>query len=410
MNPAILFGHLNTLGKTIGERPTGSLSNRQAMEYIGKQLECFGYPVRYQLFDGPEWNIRNVSCRINDKVLPVVVNPYSSSCTVSAPIIPVKNLMELRNVGMLGSIAIMHGDLTKEPLMPKNFPFYTHESHQEIIRLLEEKKPDAVICISPKSDPVPVIIDGDFPIPSCTIGFEDGLSLLDNSDGMMSLKIEVDLIRGRAANVICVTPNSENSKKIVLCAHFDTKYFTPGSLDNASGVAALLILADRLRRNSPDIPLEFVFFNGEEHYQAPGEIAYFTNGNISTDTVCLAINIDGIGLSGYPSSIAYFSCPPVIQKEIEDVLTRYPGIEPVDPWPSGDHMIFSQKGIPTLAFTTSAPWEVIENIIHTRSDTPDLLDIGRIMHTIDAIEGIIRKIGKNRSDKSFSGYISSIIS
>ncbi len=41
---------------------------------------------------------------------------------------------------------LVRGELAREQLMPKNFPFYQPEEHQRIIHLLEAQKPLAIIA------------------------------------------------------------------------------------------------------------------------------------------------------------------------------------------------------------------------------------------------------------------------
>lgn len=392
MNPATLYGHLKTICKTIGERPTGTLANRQVMEYIGRHLECLGYPVTYQLFDCKEWNVSRASLQSGDQNICVYANPYSPSCDLTTSVQIIRTLEELRYSDVSDTIVMITGDLSQTPLMPKNFPFFNLESHQEIIRLLEEKNPHAVIFTYPGKELTPILIDGDFSLPSVTISESDIPYLLDHSGTSIHLSIDSETTPSRAANVLCQIPGE--GKKIVLCAHFDTKYYTPGALDNASGVAALLVLVDRLRRGPPKNNIEFVFLNGEECYNAPGEMAYLSSDSVNLQAIGLVINLDGIGLCGNPSSVAYFSMPHTYEAVAEETRKKYPGVVRVDPWPEGDHMIFAQKNIPSIAFSTAAEGNVMKNIIHTSLDTMDRLDIGKIMHTIDAIEATVRKLSK----------------
>lgn len=66
------------------------------------------------------------------------------------------------------------------------------------------------------------------------------------------------------ANVIAAPPGAAGSEAFyVIGAHYDTVIGTPGADDNASGVAALLLLAERLGRDPP-VPLRFVAFTLEE--------------------------------------------------------------------------------------------------------------------------------------------------
>lgn len=393
MRHQTLLTHLKTFVHTIGERPTGSLSNRKAMEYIGQELEKFGYPVMYQFFDCKDWNLLHVSCTMNGTALPVVVNPYSPACSVNGSCVAVGSIKELRGADLSGKIAVLSGALSKEPLMPKNFEFYQPETDQEIIRLLEEKGPLAVLFVCPGKQVIPVIVDGDFLLPSVTVGSDTGALITRDPSSLLALTIDTNTDHTRAANVIAKT-SGYSGKKVVLCAHFDTKYYTPGALDNATGVAALLLLAERFKGAPPGIQVEFVFFNGEECYSIPGEMTYFNScPDCLTDTV-LAINVDGIGMRGHGSSIAYFSCPIGIEEAAERARRRYPVLELVDPWPQGDHMIFSLKGIPAIAISTRADWPEIEAVIHTEADTMDGVDIVKILQTVDAVEAMVREIAK----------------
>lgn len=80
--------------------------------------------------------------------------------------------------------------------------------------------------------------------------------------------------------------NEGNKKRILLCAHWDTRqyadagdeahYHTPidGANDGASGVGVLLEIARNLQQRSPEIGIDIVFFDSEdngtpEFYQGP---------------------------------------------------------------------------------------------------------------------------------------------
>jgi aminopeptidase YwaD len=387
-----LQGHMEMLCTEIGERPTGSAGSREAEEYIRKILETLGYEVELQKFPTRTWTVQEAACRCGGETVPVVVNPYSPSCSTTAPAVWVGTMDDLRGADLRGKILIAEGELTAEPLMPRNFRFYQHEPHQELVALIEEKGPAALITISPRSDyPVPVIIDGDFELPSCTVTAIVGDRLRSRPDEPVTLVLKTGTRPTEAANVI---GRSGTGRKIVLSAHLDTKFGTVGALDNASGVAALLLLAERFSERPPAIGLEFVFFNGEECYAAPGEGAYLDAGYCDPGKVSLAINVDGIGLRDMRSSIAYFGCPETIVAAAEEARSAFPDLVPVDPWPQGDHMIFLMAGIPAMAISTHAEPGVVEGVIHTPFDTLAGLDEGLIEETVAAIEAIIRAVDR----------------
>lgn len=93
----------------------------------------------------------------------------------------------------------------------------------------------------------------------------------------------VDSTLGRPmalTNVIARYRGARPGAPIVLCAHWDTRPFcdqdpdsahladpVPGANDGGSGVAVLLEVAEALHRAAPPVPVELVFFDGED--QAP---------------------------------------------------------------------------------------------------------------------------------------------
>lgn len=94
-------------------------------------------------------------------------------------------LEELERQEITSNILFLYGDIVKEPLMPKNFVFYNPEEHRNIIALLEQKRPAAIISASGRNAalaggvyPFPLFKDGDFDIPSVYTTKEEGKKLL----------------------------------------------------------------------------------------------------------------------------------------------------------------------------------------------------------------------------------------
>jgi aminopeptidase YwaD len=389
-----VWHYLSHLAGTIGERPTGSDGNLLSQAFIGDHLARNGYATDLLGFHIPSWTVRGTQCSCAGRPVPVVANPYSPSCSVTAPIAAIGTTSELAAADLSGKVAVVHGDLASEPLMPRNFPFYTHAAHQEIARLLVEKSPAAIITVSPREDQaVPVIIDGDFPVPSCTVTAGEGAFLLSQAKSPVILSLDTKVRTARAADVIGRSPGTGH-KKIVICAHFDTKYGTPGALDNASGVAALMVLARALRDRPLKSPLELVFMNGEECYAAPGEVAYLRAGGCDPAAVACCINIDGIGLAGLSPGISYYNCPAELEAACEEARAGDPGMVRADPWPQGDHMMFAAAGIPCVAFSTSATLEVVSEVIHTEKDRLECLDREVLGRTVETVEKVVRALDR----------------
>lgn len=69
-------------------------------------------------------------------------------------------------------------------------------------------------------------------------------------------------LQGGDDNVVALPPGATERPPIVLGAHYDTVYFSPGADDNASGVAVCLEAARVLRLHG--LPAQVIIFNREE--------------------------------------------------------------------------------------------------------------------------------------------------
>ena len=98
----------------------------------------------------------------------------------------------------------------------------------------------------------------------------------------------------KARNIIGAY-NPESRRRVLLCAHWDSrpyadedpdrkKHRTPilGVNDGASGVGVLLEIARQLQRQAPAIGIDLIFFDAED-YGTP----YFYQGDYKPDTWCL---------------------------------------------------------------------------------------------------------------------------
>ena len=182
-------------------------------------------------------------------------------------------------------ILLINKELTKEQIMPKNFVFYNPEEHKQIISLLEEKNPKAIICVTGCVEdisggfyPFPIFEDGDFDIPSVYMKNTDGEKVIKLTGQKVELAIESKRIPAKGYNIIA-RKKGEGKGRLVLCAHIDTKKNTPGALDNATGVAVLMALAEQLRNYKGPNDIEIVAFNGEDYYSVPGQMLYLKQNN-----------------------------------------------------------------------------------------------------------------------------------
>jgi aminopeptidase YwaD len=372
----LLQQHMEQLCEKIGPRPTGSPKNKEAIDYVFEVLQKCGFQVYKQEFDCIDWINSGALLLVDDQVVPVEPAEYSLPCDVKADFVCIDTLAGLQKAELTGKIALIYGELCKEPLMPKNFEFYNPEEHKQIIALLEEKHPQAIILVSPNKEHI--IQDGDFNIP-CAVVCADMLdTFLQSTHRKTKLTLNTERIPVKAHNVIATYGSSRDT--ICFSAHIDTQPTTPGALDNASGVSTLLVLAETLTHKDYQFQIEIAILNGEDYYSTPGEITYMAK---LSSAYLLAVNIDGIGLRGSDTSISFYACPKKLENQLMEYVKRTPGFERIEPWPMGDHMIFATAEIPTIALTACNIFSLIDTLIHTSKDNIKNIDLDILVNVVD---------------------------
>jgi hypothetical protein len=209
---------------------------------------------------------------------------------------------------------------------------------------------------------------------------------------------------------------------VVVGAHYDTAPGTPGANDNASGVAALLALADRLRDAKPARTLRFVAFTNEEppHFQTPdmGSWVYARGCSQRNENIVAAISLETIGYyrdeegsQVYPPPLSAFypsqgnfiavvgnvGSRPLVHRVI-DAFRRHakfpseggavPGEITGVGW--SDHWSFWQEGYQGVMITDTAPFRY--PYYHQPEDTPDKLDFDRMTRVVDGLVPVVAEL------------------
>jgi aminopeptidase YwaD len=261
--------------------------------------------------------------------------------------------------------------------MPKAFPFFSSEEGSRLTSFLKRHKPAAVIALSERHASMPTFEDPDLGIPSITVS--------PNTGTMFQTGDEIRLTLGgrtRQGNGVNLSARiGEPGLRIAVSAHIDAKATTPGAFDNAASVATVLALAE----SGCDLrgPTEFVFFNGEDHYDACGEQAWLEATDLGD--IKLNVNLDGAGVAGRKTGVASFGCPPALDAQI-DRIAELPGWAHMEPWWESDHAIFAMRGIPAVAITSEGVHDLFTTVAHTGRDTLKVVDI-------DILVGIVEQLG-----------------
>ena len=183
--------------------------------------------------------------------------------------------------------------------------------------------------------------------------------------------------------------NSNNA--IVISAHFDhigiqDGKIIRGAIDNASGVAVLLDLAEILNNkysvNKPVFDIIFCAFNGEEN-GLTGSEKFIEDINGKYDNL-ININIDSVGYkNGGKVTFLDKNTDTSLYEPMKEVIENN-GLEvelDTDLKGTADSVAFDQAGIPSICIID----ENVKDVIHTENDVPELIDYDRLDKIVKSV-------------------------
>lgn len=156
-----------------------------------------------------------------------------------------------------------------------------------------------------------------------------------------------------------------SSRSIVITAHYDHLGIREGEIyngadDNASGVAAILAMAEYFVANPPEHDMWFVAFDAEEQGFG-GALSFMSKPPLLTDNIAFNLNLDMVsrGDNGKLWAVGTHDRPflkPLVERvaaensETVELLMGFDGSnEGQDDWTlQSDHRVFHERGIPFI--------------------------------------------------------------
>jgi aminopeptidase YwaD len=379
-------------------RRVGSQGNREATAFFAELVTSFGFEAESTGFDCIDWHQDGVDLGAAGETFKAFASPYSLGCQVSGPLQVAGSVEALETAELAGGILLMRGELTKEQLMPKRFPFYNPDHHKRIIGLLEAKQPRAIITATARDlemvgglYPFPLFEDGDFDIPSIYLTDVEGERLASYAGQTVALESRAKRLPATGENVVA-RKGVDLMRRVVLFAHIDTRMGTPGANDNASGVIALMLLAELLADYPGELGIELVAMNGEDYYANPGEQLYLAANADRFDEIVLGINLDDIAYIKGKIAYSLYGCPTELADLIHGTFVAYEGLIEGEPWYAGDHGLFLINQIPAAAVTSELLEELMVSITHTPKDSPDIVDVSKIVLVATAVRDLLLRL------------------
>lgn len=379
----------------IQERPVGTSSNNKVLDIIETKLMKMGYEIKSIPFNCNIWKRGNSSIKIGNNEFIIEPSPFSLSFTGNKKLYIAENVDDLNKLECKDGILFLHGKITQTPMSPKNYPFYYPEEQEKVIKILENKQPSAIIAVTGKSsfngkNPFPFFDDGNFLIPSANISeitYESIVDIINN--GISIAQVTIDSLKENSnSRQIIASKKQKNTKgKIIIGAHMDSKYDTPGALDNAAGVAVLLEVAKSLETFAYDI--DIVPFNTEEYYGANGELEYLKL--IDNEKIDLMINIDSPCHKNSQTAVSFYNFNDTLQTISDDLIQSSNKIEKGNEWYAGDHVPFVFRKLPCIAMTSSDFFNGALEYTHTIYDSIETIEEELIEYSAKYLIDLISK-------------------
>ena len=389
--------HLHTLCVEIVSRRVGSPGNQAATCYAAEVLCSFGFRVETPAFPCIDWTDGGAIITSGNDAFEARPSPYSLGCQVEAALACASTLDELLACGAGGRVLLLHGDLAHEPLMPKNFPFYNPDEHRHLIRTLEDLRPAVILSAAARNPemvgaayPYPMFEDGDFDLPSAFMTEKEGLRLAKHAGHTIRIESRCERIPSTGSNVVATKGHAD--RRVVVFAHIDSRIGTPGANDNASGVTALLLLAQLLEDYGGSTCVELVAMNGEDYYSNPGEQQYLAANAGRFQEIDLGINLDDVGYLHGAVAYSLYDVDAELSARVRNAFSDHPGIVEGPTWVQGDHGLFLINERPALAMTTDRLAEVMAELTHSPKDTIDKVDPAKPAQVAVGLRDLIRDL------------------
>ncbi len=227
-------------------------------------------------------------------------------------------------------------------------------------------------------------------------------------------------------NVELTIPGTDLAHEwVVIGAHYDTEPQTPGANDNASGVAVLLELGQRLHKQRFRRSIRLVAFANEEYpwgmTENMGSFAYARRCHERGEDVYAMLSLDSVGYfddqegsQRYPEPLGLYygrkgdylalvgdwSSAWLVRRSISAFRnsTRLPSEGSALPRmfrdiARSDHSSFWRFGYPAILLTDTAPFR--DPTYHRPDDTPEHLDFKRLSLVLDGVENIARDLAES---------------
>ena len=390
--------HLQALVTSHADRHPGRPGNTAANDYAEEVLGAHGWAVESVDFEALDCDAGPATLTIGERPFEVIAGPYTTPVEATAPLLAIDTIDALAAADLAGAIVLLHGEIAADQLFPKSFDFVEAPDHRRIYELLETGGPAAIIGATGHGGgmggglyPYPLIEDGDFDIPNAYTTDVTGAELADlaGQDATLSIKAERHT---RPARQLTAARGPTGAPRALVIAHIDSKGGTPGAIDNAAGVAALLGVARLLDDYDGPFRVELLPMNGEDYYASSGEHLFVAENEGRWEEIFGTVNMDAVGARDAGTSLSIYGLTDRGDDLVHRVVRRHPSVSIGEEWYESDHSILVGHGRPAIALTSTSFRELCATITHTGRDTLDVVDPAEVARVADFVADLVRSL------------------
>lgn len=390
--------HLTALVERHPDRHPGRPGNVAANDYAESVMVERGWAVESVAFDIVDAELGPARLRVGDRSFEIHPGPYTLPVAASAPLLPIASLSTLEDANIDGAIVLLHGPIAAEQLFPKSFDFVDAPEHRRIYELLEGSAAVAVIGATGRGGgmsgalyPSPLIEDGEFGLPTAYTTDEIGDQLVARAGESAHLEIVARRVT-LPSRQLFARRGPAGAPRAVVMAHIDSKGGSPGAIDNATGVAALLATAQLLSDYDGPYRLELIPMNGEDYFGSSGEHLFVAANEGRWEELLGVVNMDAIGARGSRTAASMYSVGKRGTELIGRVVRRHPTVSLGEQWWESDHSIVVAHGRPTVALTSTSFRELCATVTHTEHDTLDRVDPSLVAAAAEFVADLMRSL------------------
>lgn len=390
--------HLSALVGAFPDRHPGRPGNTAANDYVEAEFADLGWEVASEEFDALDAELGAARLWADERTFDIQPGPYTVPVRTNARLLPIGSLAALEEADVEGAIVLLHGQIAADQLFPKSFDFVDMPEHRHIYALLEAGSPAAVIGATGRGGgmdggryPYPLIEDGDFDLPTAFTTDEIGAQLIPFAGRSVELEIVSQRV-SRPARQLTAGRGPAGAPRAIVLAHIDSKSGSPGALDNATGVAALVGTARLLGDYDGPYRIELIPMNGEDYYANSGEHLFVAANEGRWEEVLCTVNMDAIGARDGRTAASMYGVSERGSELIGRVVRRHLTVVFGEEWYEGDHSIVAAQGRPAVALTSTSIRELCATVTHTDRDTLELVDPAIVAGAAEFVADLVRSL------------------